>query len=167
MDLWMGGLRALPGSRTVPRTLYWPRQRRSFTRHDAMKPPAPVTHTLFPTASIALGFWYFLALVVTPPLKKWAEVQRPQFRRTSALDVLLQWLYLEQEASLSAYSSGLIWWPGIPGGLEGIEGDISWISPSIPSNPPGISVSPNQSLALGLDNEPVQLILARLVLAGQ
>ena len=57
-DRWEGGLRALPGSRTVPRTAYWPRERRSFTSHDAMKPPAPVTHTLFPAASIvSFGFW--------------------------------------------------------------------------------------------------------------
>ena len=46
----------LPGSRTVPRTAYWPRERRSFTSHDAMKPPAPVTHTVFPAAAIAFGF---------------------------------------------------------------------------------------------------------------
>ena len=56
-DRWEGGLRALPGSRTVPRTVYWPRERRSFTSHDAMKPPAPVTHTLF-AAGAAIAFWF-------------------------------------------------------------------------------------------------------------
>jgi hypothetical protein len=41
----------LPGSRTVPRTVYWPLERRSLTSHEAMKPPAPVTHTLFVAAA--------------------------------------------------------------------------------------------------------------------
>jgi hypothetical protein len=35
----------------------------------------------------------------------------------------------------------------IPGGLEGIEGEIKLISPSIPANPPGIpghQISPDE-----------------------
>jgi hypothetical protein len=52
------GLTALPGSRTVPRTTYWPRERRSFTSQDAMKPPAPVTHTL---AAAAIALWFSAA----------------------------------------------------------------------------------------------------------
>jgi hypothetical protein len=37
----------LPGSRTVPWILYRPPARRRSTSHEATKPPAPVTHTVF------------------------------------------------------------------------------------------------------------------------
>jgi hypothetical protein len=35
----------VPGSRTVPWTMYRPPARRRSTSHEATKPPAPVTHT--------------------------------------------------------------------------------------------------------------------------
>jgi hypothetical protein len=36
----------LPGSRTVPCTAQLPPERSCRTSHEAMNPPAPVTHTL-------------------------------------------------------------------------------------------------------------------------